>query len=646
MRDGKIPFFRYAREKAKGTGSRYQGKPTDRSRLVAFLDANSWFGQVPALDAQEIYMEPTSLLEERMGLWLGAYGLADKDKITLLLEAFQGRFPDTCTAYGDYIRENGGSSVRADLRVLDYLLSVLDEEVMQYSEEKLQPLISGAAGYLDITCRNRLLAFISSLDGRGLNLSYEYAAISKETIRQDTDAYTIGVFSRMAYLIFSAESWQENSLLEKASENSHLADMWLFLAMHFVCALRAMDIFRLPAVRLPMEGLAMKASILAGSFTEKDAAGITRLWVQEIGAFRRPPGKTGGNRGIPELKVSIPKTIESAMGMILAVSASHHEGVFLARKPYCLVTRSRLRRFFGEGLWPVDKAKGFQTRRANKSYLQGIEMAGEDGTTGKVKGYMLAALARSHKGGIGTLPGMTGLYLKDASFTGLKPEFILREMFERGIFGFVPVLLMEMADRKAFRSLTVAAQTRLIRSVGLEAWQIERLAFAVSTAKEKARAVIRSIFMDPGDVKEELVMRVLRKIGADEAPAKHDFFLCVRTAAGMGCPSPDRSSCIGCGAEIYTREAFRELMREYLHLCVMYREAGGWEALRLSRILEEGVMPAVALAVESIGRLYPDADVSQYLDIVEEGIARAGTGLGRRGDTGGVCPEKEREDAG
>ena len=629
MRNGKIPFFHYVMERAKGTGSLYRGKPTDRSRLIAFLDANSWFGQAPGLDGQEIYMELTSLLEERVGLWLGAYGLADKDKITLLLEAFQGRYPDTCTAYRDYIRDNGGSSVRTDLRVLDYLLSVLDEEVIQYREEELQPLISGATGYLDITCRNRLLAFISSLDGRGLKLSYKYAAINKKTIRQDTDAYTIGDFSRMAYLIFSAESWQENSLLEKASENSHLADMWLFLAMHFVCALRAMDIFRLPAVRLPMEGHAMKASILAGAFTEKDAAGITRLWVQEIGAFRRPPGKTAGYGGIPELKISIPKTVESAFGMMLAVSASHHEGAFLVGNPYCLVTRSRLRRFFGEGLWPVGKTKGFQTRRANKSYLQGIEMAAEDGTPGRVKGYMLAALARSHKGGIGTLPGMTGLYLKDASFTGLKPEFILREMFERGIFGFVPVLLLEMADRKVFRSLTVNAQTRLVRSVGLEAWQIEKLASAVSTAKEKARAVIRSIFTDPGGVREELVMQVLQKVGADEAPAKHDFFLCARTAAGMTCPSPDRSSCIGCGAEIYTREAFQELMREYLHLCAIYREAGGWEALRLSRILEEGIMPAVALAVESIGRLYPDADVSQYLKIVEEGIARAGTGLGR-----------------
>jgi hypothetical protein len=44
------------------------------------------------------------------------------------------------------------------------------------------------------------------------------------------------------------------------------------------------------------------------------------------------------------------------------------------------------------------------------------------------KGYMLAALARSHKSGFGTLPETTDIYLKDAKFSGYRPEFIAREM--------------------------------------------------------------------------------------------------------------------------------------------------------------------------------------------------------------------------
>lgn len=66
---------------------------------------------------------------------------------------------------------------------------------------------------------------------------------------------------------------------------------------------------------------------------------------------------------------------------------------------------------------------------------------------------MMAALARSHKGGIGTLPEITDVYLKDANFTGYSPEFILREMFERGIFGFIPAILLEMYQGKRTGSL-------------------------------------------------------------------------------------------------------------------------------------------------------------------------------------------------
>jgi hypothetical protein len=36
----------------------------------------------------------------------------------------------------------------------------------------------------------------------------------------------------------------------------------------------------------------------------------------------------------------------------------------------------------------------------------------------KPKGYMLAALARSHKGSVGNLAKTTEIYLKDAQFSG------------------------------------------------------------------------------------------------------------------------------------------------------------------------------------------------------------------------------------
>lgn len=107
-------------------------------------------------------------------------------------------------------------------------------------------------------------------------------------------------------------------------------------------------------------------------------------------------------------------------------------------------------RFFGEDFVRASGYRKFKSRRANKSYLQGIEAVADD-IAGNPKGYMLASLARSHKGGIGKLSEITDVYLRDAKFTGEDPAFVLKEMFERGIFGFIPCMLLEMYEGKSYR---------------------------------------------------------------------------------------------------------------------------------------------------------------------------------------------------
>lgn len=53
---------------------------------------------------------------------------------------------------------------------------------------------------------------------------------------------------------------------------------------------------------------------------------------------------------------------------------------------------------------------------------------GNDNEPLLTKGYMLAALARSHKGSYGSYAEMTATYLRDAKFSGLTPEFVMSEL--------------------------------------------------------------------------------------------------------------------------------------------------------------------------------------------------------------------------
>ena len=109
-------------------------------------------------------------------------------------------------------------------------------------------------------------------------------------------------------------------------------------------------------------------------------------------------------------------------------------------------------------------------------------MTGAD-EPGKPKGYMLAALARSHKSDIGKFAETTEIYLKDARFCGYSPEFIIRQMFERGIFSFIPAALLEIYTGEAYVKLPIISQTRLIGELGLSANQVDELIETASHCK-------------------------------------------------------------------------------------------------------------------------------------------------------------------
>ena len=226
-----ISVFETVSVKASELGSRYRGRAGDRARLIGFLDANGWFGQSPVTENGKLYMELSGSMEERLHLWLKAYGCSAAEKTGILLNAFQERFPVTCGKYRRFMEKNSNVSTKTDLCVLDYIFSEIDREITLYDEECLQPLIGGSAGVLNSVCRKRFLEFISSMDGKEISLDYRYDGISGSKHCQNTDAYTLEEFSHMAVLIFSRCSWEENDLIGKACAGRHMADMWLFLAM-------------------------------------------------------------------------------------------------------------------------------------------------------------------------------------------------------------------------------------------------------------------------------------------------------------------------------------------------------------------------------------------------------------------------------
>ena len=609
-------LFERVSDLAQESGSLYRDIRPCRDDLLGFMDANEWFGQTVSGSGDGIRMENMDAIEDRLRLWIRAYRRSPKEKTDILLESYGKRYPITCKLFGEFLEERGEYGKVGALRVLDYLLSSINREIVLYSEEDLQEMIRGAKQYLAITNTQLLLTFFTSLKQEGVRLAYHYEVTSRRVVERENDAYSLQDFARMAYWTFHPDSWREHRLVEKAAADPRCAGVWLYVALHFVCAWRSTDLERLPLPELPYSAEETRQRILDGLFTNAEARALVRQWLYLTDLLGMKPQKTQEYSDIPTLKIFIPEILEQPFGIILALAVSHRSAGEACVDTYC--EKRLLEMFFGSEFAEIAGKRRFLSRRANKAFLQGIEASAED-KPGKPKGYMLAALARSHKGSIGTLSEITDIYLRDENFTGYKPEFILREMFERGIFGFVPAMLLEACFGSMYRRLPVSSQTELIRFVGLTPFEIEQIASAVVRNLKNAQSMVKTLV----NGSQSSLADVLQTVAVGATPAKQPEMLCLRIAAGMTCSCPNRSCCIGCGFEIYTKAALQILMQEYTQLSWKCSHAEGWEKERFRALLLEGIFPPVGEILSSVPMLYPEADMASLNEIVERGMCNA-----------------------
>lgn len=603
---------------AKEMDSSYRDIRKCRDDLLDFMDANSWFGQQVKGKGDDIYLDDMSRVIPGLSLWLQGYGKSDIEKLGMLLEHYDKLYPETCSRYKEFMASNKYRTA-SSLRVLDFVFSNIDEEITRYGDLKIQQLLDEASECLGTEGIGEFIDFINVLKQNNIHLvwTYKKSVNKKSFIDRDNAAFELDRFAKMAYVTFSAESWESNELIKKATASNKCAKLWLFVALHFVSALRKTDIERLPVPILSESEEIIKEKIISGTFTDEEARSVAESWVFLIETLAMKPHKTERVKNVPTIKIFIPESLKSEFGVMLALALSHHKDgtPFISS----FAENSLLDLFFGEDFVSASGKRYFRTRKANKAFLQGIE-AVADSKTGKPNGYMLASLARSHKGGIGTLSDITDVYLRDENFTGYKPEFILREMFERGIFGFIPALLLEKYAGEKYKKLGVSNQTKLISQIGLTPMEIEEITDCVRNSMMQAEIIVKTFL---GNISREQLHQVLQVIVTDGAHAKDKGLYCVKIAMGVVCENYDRSSCIGCGYEIYTKTAFYLLIKEYKTLLYKKHNAEGFEKERLSNILKKGIMPAITEIVTSIPILYPGADMSPYEEMLERGIRYA-----------------------
>ena len=208
-------------------------------------------------------------------------------------------------------------------------------------------------------------------------------------------------------------------------------------------------------------------------------------------------------------------------------------------------------------------------------------------------------MARSHKGGLGSLAATTDIYLRDATFAGYDPSYILRQLLERGPMSWVAVRFLEHQDKEAFRSITVAGQTALVRDLGLSPLQLESLWGACSAAGTLAQTAVAAVFYGGGTPRERLgeVLEGMARGGRDA---------CVCRATGGTCREPGRGSCLWCPHSLLAPALATEVMKEYVGLQEkLHALEEGPNRKRLEAILEDGCLPVVRGLQEMAGGKCP-----------------------------------------
>ena len=373
-------------------------------------------------------------------------------------------FPKTGDLFSKFIElQNQPASVA--WKLADYLCFSLIKEVVLMRDEEMENLADRMNQEIPLKSARMFSDFLIFLrKGKALSNGVVFSFNSRGE-KKAKEAYSVSNFLKMAYVIFNESSWEKENLIFKAMQSENYANLWLYTAMHFICAWRSTDILRLPLPTIPCDGEMMRQRISDGTLNTEP---ILKELEFRISYLPLQPNKTKEHNGIPTLKLFIPESLRELFGKILAIAMSYHDS---KKAGECFVKKTvgkmQIKTFFGNDFMEACEERIFSSVRANKAYLQGIEMMA-DSSEGKPKGYMLAAIARSHKGGFGALPKTTEVYLKDARFSGYKPEFIAKEMFERGVFSFIPALMMEMYAEDNYTNLPISVQTKLISEIGIK----------------------------------------------------------------------------------------------------------------------------------------------------------------------------------
>ena len=591
-----------------------------REKVSGFLLDNDWFGVSINLDDYTISEKDAEVLKNHIKDYLTTPpGIKSMEGI------FSKKFPSTSELFVQFAEEEKLSETNR-FYLLDFLAYYLTKDLFLYSDAEVETLVEVATEVLTKSQGNILIQFIKWLLNKGVTryrVSFEMT--KRYTIESANGAYELDEYLGLMYYLFNENYIIKNDMLCKAANSKNYADTWLYLGLHFICALRSTDLERLGHPKLTREPLEVLEAVVDGTWSSSEARRTLLSITTRLTYLNLTPNKTKNASNVAQLKFHVPESCQVLIGTLLAICEAHFQLQipYNAENPLIrqIKTYEKITSYMGEEIGNLFLERNFSSRSANKSYLQSVAMLADDVLEEKselnIKGYFLAALARSHKGDFNEFAQTTTTYLKDAQLGQLKPEMVAKELFERGVLSMIPSMLLTIVTRGKYKKLSPSQQTQMIKSLDLTPIEIEKTLELSIRADSRSQQALKTLVEN--NVDPEQLLTICHRIGNGEAFSKQGESMCLLSALGKLCSYDDRQHCVGCQYELQTKSTLLLLIGEFNRLNKQYQKLKNeLERGKVRAILEKQIKPCLTEMLQALSEQYGEAVLSDYEDIIKE----------------------------
>ena len=156
----------------------------------------------------------------------------------------------------------------------------------------------------------------------------------------------------------------------------------LYLALHFICALRTTDLERLGHPELPREPKGVLEAVQNGTWSSSEARRTLLSITTRLTYLNVRPNKTKRSSNVSKLKFHVPESCQVLIGTLLAICESHYQLGNNTDSEEPLIRKindyERICKYMGDEIGSLFLERDFSSRSANKSYLQAVAMLADD----------------------------------------------------------------------------------------------------------------------------------------------------------------------------------------------------------------------------------------------------------------------------